>query len=73
MNGIATTLTAWNKGVTRLTKPPRAAYTRLNRGATTGEPGDSVQQRRVLEATLALLAQPAPVEVDLDECPPGAA
>jgi hypothetical protein len=33
-----------------------------------GTPRDPVQQRRILEATLALLAQPAPVEpVSLDE------
>jgi hypothetical protein len=66
--GVATTLTSWNAGVTRLTMPPRATFTRLARGATLGMPGDSAQQRRVLEATLALLAQAAPVEpVQLDE------
>lgn len=48
--------------------PPRAAFTRLARGATLGRPGDAAQQRRVLEATLALLARPAPLEpVQLDE------
>jgi hypothetical protein len=48
--------------------PPRATFTRLARGATLGRPGDAAQQRRVLEATLALLAQDAPVEpVNLDE------
>jgi hypothetical protein len=65
--GIATTLTTWNKNVTRLTLPPRAVYTRLNRGATLGAPGDIAQQQRVLAATLALLAQPSPVEVELEE------
>ena len=40
----------------------------LNRGATLGNPGDSEQQLRVLNATLSLLAQDAPVDiVRLDE------
>ncbi|MBA3946893.1 MAG: hypothetical protein H0X37_20315 [Herpetosiphonaceae bacterium] len=54
--------------MTRLTMPPRATFTRLARGATLGRPGDAAQQRRVLEATLALLARDAPLEpVQLDE------
>ena len=61
MAGIATTLTSWNAGRTRVTAPPRATFTRLARGATLGRPHDTAQQRRVLEATLALLAQDAPV------------
>lgn len=66
--GVATTLTSWNAGVTRLTMPPRATFTRLARGATLGRPGNSAQQRRVLAATLALLAQDAPLApVQLDE------
>jgi hypothetical protein len=69
LQGIATALTSWNAGVSRLTAPPRATFTRLARGATLGRPGDSAQQRRVLEATLALLAQDAPIEpVTLEEC-----
>ncbi|MEP7200670.1 MAG: hypothetical protein ABI874_12690 [Chloroflexota bacterium] len=68
MDGIATTLTSWNAGVTRLTMPPRATFTRLSRGATCGRPHDTAQQRRVLEATLALLAHDAPLEpVQLNE------
>jgi hypothetical protein len=68
LQGIATTLTSWNGGVTRLTMPPRATFTRLARGATLGQPGNSAQQRRILEATLALLAQEAPLDpVQLDE------
>jgi len=68
MNGIAATLTSWRDGVTRLMKPPRATFTQLARGASLGAPGDKAQQRRVLEATLALLAKDAPVEpVSLDE------
>ena len=68
MDGIATTLTTWNAGVTRLTAPPRGTFSKLARGATIGRPNDPAQQRRVLEATLGLLAQDAPVEmVRLDE------
>jgi hypothetical protein len=64
MEGIATTLTSWNAGRTRVTAPPRATFTRLDRGA----PHDIAQQRRVLEATLALLAQDAPIKpVNLKE------
>lgn len=61
MAGIATTLTTWNAGRARVTRPPRAVYTRLERGATLGRPHDTAQQRRVLDATLALLAEDAPV------------
>ena len=68
MEGIATTLTSWRSGITRLAGPPRATFTKLARGSTMGQPGDTAQQRRVLEATLALLAQDAPIEpVILDE------
>ena len=67
MDGVATTLTSWS-GLIRRTAPPRATTTRLNRGSTLGMPGDAGQQRRVLEATLALLAQEAPVKLlRLDE------
>ena len=67
MNGIATTLTSWS-GLIRRAAPPRATATRLNRGSTLGQPSDAAQQRRVLDATLALLAQDAPVKlVRLDE------
>jgi len=71
MAGIATTLTSWNAGVTRLTAPPRATFTRLDRGATLGRPHDFVQQRCVLDATLDLLAQDAPLKpVNLNQiCP----
>ena len=63
MSGIATILTSWSASTTHATLPPRATVTRLNRGATLGEPHNAAQQRRVLEATLALLAQDAPVEI----------
>lgn len=66
--GIATTLTSWNGGRTRVTKPPRATFTKLSRGATLGAPGNSEQQTRVLKQTLALLAKPAPQQpVQLNE------
>ena len=68
MSGVATTLTSWNAGVTRLTAPPRATFTRMPRGMSLGTPYNPVQQRRILEATLALLAEPAPIKpVLLDE------
>lgn len=62
MEGITTTLTSWNAGVTRLSGPPRATFTKLPRGSTLGQPGDRAQQRRVLLSTLALLRQEAPLE-----------
>lgn len=60
--GIASTLTSWNPGVTRLTQPPRATFSRLPRGMTLGAPHDAAQQMRILEKTLALLAYDAPLE-----------
>ena len=66
--GIATTLTSWNGGRTRTTKPPRATFTKLSRGSTMGAPGDVAQQLRVLRATLELLGKDAPIApVLLDE------
>lgn len=68
MAGVATTLTSWNAGRARVTMPPRAIFTKLARGATLGRPLDTEQQRRVLEATLALLSQDAPIRpLTLDE------
>jgi len=63
MEGIATTLTSWNAGTIYAAAPPRATVTRLNRGATLGQPYDAAQQRRILEATLVLLAQDAPLDI----------
>lgn len=63
MAGFATTLTSWNGGRIRATMPPRAISTRLARGATLGRPHDLAQQRRVLQATLALLQEDAPLPV----------
>ena len=66
--GIATVITTWNAGRTRVTAPPRATFTRLARGATLGKPHDPAQQRRVLDATLALLTLDAPqAPVNLNE------
>ncbi len=68
MAGIATVIVAWNGGRIRLVNVPRAAITRLPRGTAFGQPGDAQQQRRVLSATLALLALDAPLKpVYLDE------
>ena len=60
--GIATTLTSSQPGMTRPTAPPRAVYTKLNTGKMLGAPGDVAQQRRVLEATLGMLEQDAPAK-----------
>lgn len=66
--GVASVVTSWLGSVTRLTKPPRATFTRLQRGSTLGHPGDAAQQIRVLRATLALLEQDAPLApITLDE------
>jgi hypothetical protein len=60
--GIATTIASWNIGVTHITAPARALYTRFDRGSTLGVPGDAEGQRAAIEATLALLAQSAPLD-----------
>jgi hypothetical protein len=62
MKGIATVVVAWNGGRIRLVSVPRVIITRLSRGVVFGNPGNAPQQRRVLEAALALLAQDAPLE-----------
>jgi len=68
MEGIASTLTSWNAGITRLTGPPRATFTKLPRGSTLGQPHDKGQQRRVVRKTLGLLREEAPLEpIRLDE------
>jgi hypothetical protein len=67
-DGIATTLTSVLPGMTRPIAPPRSTDTGLATGRVVGAPGDRPQQRRVLEATLALLAHGAPLPaVKLDE------
>ena len=68
MEGIASVVVAWNGGRIRLVNPPRVVITRLARGVVFGAPGDGAQQRRVLDAALALLEEDAPVEpITLDE------
>ncbi|MDA1188818.1 MAG: hypothetical protein O2854_03975 [Chloroflexi bacterium] len=48
--------------------PPRTTFTRLTDGMTLGHPHDNEQQRRILEATLGLLGNDAPVRpLKLDE------
>ena len=68
MNGIATVVVAWNGGRIRLVSVPRVVITRLQRGTVFCRPGDATQQRRILEAALALLQDDAPLEpVTLNE------
>jgi D-proline reductase (dithiol) PrdB len=68
LNRIATTLTSWSAGLSLMTAPPRATATNTLPGCPMGAPGDEAQQRRILEATLALLEKDAPVNVvQLDE------
>ena len=68
MAGTATVIASNNPGRTRITAPPRVTFTPLPRGATLGVPGDSAQQRRILQSTLELLAREAPLKpVYLDE------
>ena len=62
ISGIPATLTSWSGALGKLTNPPRITLTKLPRGATMGNVGDKAQQRRVLEATLALLEQEAPLK-----------
>lgn len=62
IEGIPAVMTTWRDGVARQAKAPRTTFTKLPRGSSVGAPHDDTQQRRVLEATLALLAQAAPLE-----------
>jgi len=64
ISGVPATLTSWSGALGKLTNPPRATLTKLNRGSTMGNVGDKAQQRRVLYATLALLEQEAPLKPD---------
>lgn len=62
LEGIPATMTTWRDGVPRRAKVARVTFTKLPRGATLGAPRDEAQQRRVLEATLALLEREAPID-----------
>jgi len=63
VNKIATTLTTWNAGLLYLTAPPRATATQMIRGSALGQPNELAQQRRILNATLDLLADDAPQKI----------
>jgi len=66
--GRATVIASNNPGRTRITAPPRMTLNKLPRGSTIGRPHDAAQQKRILEATLTLLAREAPLDpVYLDE------
>ena len=68
IEGIPTALTSWSEEYISRIKPPRATITKLKRGATLGMPHDTHQQRRIIETTLALLQDNAPLKpVLLDE------
>ncbi len=68
LDGIATVVVAWNGGGIRLVSVPRVVITRFQRGTVFGRPGDTNQQRRIVEAALALLKYDAPQKpVSLDE------
>jgi hypothetical protein len=70
VNHIATTMTCWNGDLARRTAPPRGTATTLPSDSPVGLPGNFIQQRRLLEATLSLLERDAPtgiIDLDLDE------
>ena len=60
--GVATTIATWNGDRTWLTMPPRVLFAKTARGSTLGAPDNAAQQRRVIQATLALLERDAPLE-----------
>jgi hypothetical protein len=62
IQGIATSIISWNRAVTEPIMPPRAVYTKLDRGSVLGRPNDPVQQRRVLEAGIRQLEKDSPAE-----------
>lgn len=68
IEGVPSVMTTWRDGVARMAKAPRTTFTKLPRGSSVGAPHDVAQQRRVLEATLELFKQEAPIApVVLDE------
>jgi hypothetical protein len=62
MNGIATVVISWEAKRLLLCNPPRSTV-HGERGAPLGKPHDSAGQRSVLEQSLALLRQEAPLKM----------
>jgi len=65
--GIRTTLTSWHKGSIMRTLPPRSLLTSLPRGMTLGHPNNEEQQKIILNKTLELLSQDAPLKPVISE------
>ena len=63
VNDIATTMTCWDGDLARQTAPPRGTATTLSSDSPVGLPGRKAQQRKLLEATLALLERDAPTGI----------
>jgi len=61
LEGIRSVTTSWFGKAVRSSLPPRASLTHMKRGCTLGAPNNHAQQRRILESTLELLAEPAPL------------
>ena len=62
VNGIASTITTNNGKLAKLTAPPRATISKQPSGSIIGKPGEPVQQRQLIETTLALLEKNAPLD-----------
>lgn len=63
VNNIAATMTTWDPDMAYLTAPPRLTATHLPESCPLGMPGAADQQRRILQATLALLEEHAPTGI----------
>lgn len=61
ISGIATTMTSWNAGIIQRIMPPHVVIIELPRGSSMGHPHHHSEQQNVLNATLALLSEEAPV------------
>jgi hypothetical protein len=64
MNGIATVVISWEAKRLKLCNPPRSTV-HGERGAPLGKPHDAAGQRAVLEQSLALLGQAAPLKMKI--------
>jgi len=62
IRGIATSIISWNPAVTEPIMPPRAVYTRLDRGSVLGRPNSAAQQLRVLRAGIRQLEKDSPTK-----------